>query len=180
MKREDREISTAIKIKITRNSEQVAYRDDVEVEAGIGFANASVGHVLKTIAESQMRGNVPVEPDVTGELGFGAEVSSSKMITAYVSGTEAAFEGDRKPSTAHFEGRTEGADKSIVTMLSQPARGKINARLQMPIGAQVPAPQIVIEECFGLSEMLTGVFGWKTDASADGLEPEFLLFLLRL
>jgi hypothetical protein len=59
-------------------------------------------------------------------------------------------------------------------MLAQPARGKINPALQVPIGAQAPAPKIVIEECLGLSEMLAGVFGWKTHASADGLKLKFL------
>lgn len=150
----------------------------MEVEAGIGLFDASVGHVLKAIAESQMRGDIPVEANVAGELGPGAKVGSTILITADISGTETAFKGEWKSSAAQFEGRTEGADKSIITMLAKPAAGKIKPRLQMPIGAQAPAPEIVIEESFGLSEVLTGVFGWKTEASTDGLKPEFLVFVL--
>lgn len=152
----------------------------MEVEAGIGLFDACVRHVLKAIAESQMRVDIPIEANMAGELGAGAKVGITKLITADVSGTEAAFQGDWKASAAQFEGRTEGANESVIPVLAQPAAGKIEPRLQMPIGAQAPAPEIVIEESFGLSEVLTGVFGWETHASADGLEPEFLLFLLRL
>lgn len=152
----------------------------MEVETGIGFTDASVGHVLKAIAKSPTRGDVPVQANVSGELGIGTEVSVSKMITADVSGTETALKGNRKPGAAQFEAWAERADKSIITVLAQPARGKINPGLQVPIGAQAPAPKIVVEERFDLPEMLAGVFGWETDASAGGLEPEFLLFLLRM
>ena len=152
----------------------------MEVEARIGFADSGVGHVLKAIAESPTRGDVPVEADVSGELGVCAEICGSKMITADVTGTETAFQGNRKPCATQFEARTECADKSIITVLAQPAGGKINPGLQVPIGAQAPAPEIVVEECFDLSEMLAGVFGWKTDASAGGLKPEFPIVLLRL
>jgi len=91
---------------------------------------------------------------------------------------ETAFKRDRKPGAVQFEARSKGADESVIPVLAQPACGEINPRLQLPICAQVPAPKIVIEECFGLSKMLAGVFGWKTDAGTDGLKLEF--FLLRL
>jgi hypothetical protein len=127
-----------------------------------------------------MRVDIPIKPDMAGELSAGTKISRTKLVAADVSGTEAAFKGERKPSAAQFEGRTQGADESVFPVLAKPTGGKIKPSLQMPIRAHVPAPKIVVEECFGLSEMLAGVFGWKSKASADGLEPEFLLFLLRL
>ena len=152
----------------------------MEVEAGIGLFDAGVGHVLKAVAKPPARGNIPIETDMAGELSTGAEIGISKLITTDVSRTETGFEGNRKAGAAQFEARTKGADESVITMLPQPARGKINPRLHVPIGAQVPAPKIVVEECFSLPEMLAGVFGWETDATADGLESKFLLVLLRL
>ena len=152
----------------------------MEVEAGIGLFDACVGHVLKSIGESHMSGNVPVEADMAGELSPGTKIGGTKLITTDISGTEAAFNGNRKASAAQFEGWTEGANESVFPVLAQPAGGKINPRLQVPIGAQAPTPKIVVEKSFGLSEMLAGVFGWKSKASADGLEPEFLIFLLCL
>lgn len=150
----------------------------MEVEAGIGFANAGVRHVLETVADSPTRSHIPIEADMAGELGICSEIAGSKMITADVGRTEAAFKRDRKPGAAQFEARTKGANESVITMLAQPTRGEINPRLQVPIGGQAPAPKIVVEECFGLSEMLAGVFGWKTDASTDRLKLEFLLLRL--
>src|SRR5690348_8196342 len=111
-----------------------------------------------------MRCDVPVQADMAGELSPGTKIGGTKLITADVTGTEAAFKGDWKPSAAQFEGRTEGTDESVFPVLAQPAGGKINPRLQVPIGAQAPTPKIVVEKSFGLSEMLAGVFGWKSKA----------------
>jgi hypothetical protein len=146
----------------------------VEVETWIGLFDAGIGHVLKAIAKPPTRGDIPIETDVAGELSAAAEIGISKLITADVRGTKTGLKGNRKAGAAQFEAWTNGTDERVIAMLAQPARGKINPRLHVPIGAQVPAPKIVVEECFGLSEMLAGVFGWETDASADGLKLKFL------
>lgn len=117
---------------------------------------------------------------MAGELSAGAKIGRTKLIAADVSGTETAFKRDRKPGAAQFEARSKGTDEGVITVLAKPTGGKVDSGLQVPIGAEIPAPQIVIEECFGLSEMLAGVFGWEPQASTDGLEPEFLLLLLSL
>src|SRR5580765_2011224 len=152
----------------------------MEVEAGIGLFEAGVGHVLKAIAEAPVRGDVPIEAEMAGELSTVAEIGRTKAIAADVAGAEPAFNRKRNFCAADFQNWAQGADESVIAALAEPTGGKSKARLQMPIGARAPMPKVVIEERLGLQEMVAGAFGAKPDASASGLKPEFLFALLRV
>lgn len=116
----------------------------MKVEARVGFAKASVGHVLEAIANAQVREDVPIETNVAGELDVGAEVGRAEVITADVSRIGPTFDGKREGSAAEFEARPNGSDEGLVVALAKPAGGNIHARLEAPVSAEVPAPEVIV------------------------------------
>src|ERR1035438_321830 len=73
------------------SSEEVAQRKHVHVQTWVRRGQASVGHVLKAIADTPVPCKLPVQSKVAGELKVRAEIGRPEFMTTEERRADAPF-----------------------------------------------------------------------------------------
>jgi len=99
----------------------------VEIETGIRFTDAGIGHVLVAITDAPVWRDIPKQSDVGCELGADTEIDLTETITADVGRTRSAFDCERNPGATKLKSWTNGPDECVFTTSSKPTGRSGNA-----------------------------------------------------
>ena len=88
----------------------VAQFQHANVQSGIGFGQAGIGHVLEAATHRKMVGNVPSQTDMAGKLKAPAEIRASKTIAADDCRTGPALQRQGNMPLPQLQQRAGGPD----------------------------------------------------------------------
>lgn len=139
----------------------------MHVDAWVGFFDAGVGHVRKSVSDAKVASDIPINSSMTGELELRGDVHVSPLVPAQICGAAAEIELDRETPAAKLQARRQRTNESVIRVTADPTEVQVESRVDLE-SVKIPNPrQGKIGECLDLLQAVGDIVGGKAVTHAS-------------